>query len=83
MKHNVGKIDRIIRISIAITIGILFFFNIIEGKLANILGPIGVILAMTSLRQCCPLYAILGMGTCGTDVGESDIKIKTKKINLK
>lgn len=81
--HNVGKIDRIIRISVAVVIAILYFTNVIEGKLANTLGIIGIVLAMTSLRQCCPLYAILGMGTCGTDVGESDVKIKTDKLNLK
>ena len=57
--HNVGKIDRIIRISVAIVIGVLYFTNTIEGKLAYILGAIATVLVLTSLKQCCPLYSIL------------------------
>jgi len=44
---------------------------------------IAVVLAATSLRRCCPIYALLGMGTCGTGVDEKEATIKTEKLDLK
>ena len=81
--HNVGKIDRIIRISVAGVIAILYFTNIIDGNFGKTLAAIGVILAITSLRRCCPIYALLGFGTCSTNPEKSDIKIETEKLNIK
>ena len=80
--HNVGKIDRIIRLIIAAGIIILYFTNIISGRLGNISLFVAALLFMTSLRKCCPIYAILGLGTCGVDTGNEEPKIKTKKLDL-
>ncbi|OFX60453.1 MAG: hypothetical protein A2W97_14455 [Bacteroidetes bacterium GWE2_40_63] len=82
--HNVGKIDRIIRISVAIILAILYFTKVADGKLGTTAFiVIAVVLAATSLRRCCPIYALLGMGTCGTGVDEKEATIKTEKLDLK
>lgn len=78
--HNVGKIDRIIRIILAVTVGTLYFTRVLESKAFLFLA---FMLAMTSLNRCCPLYSIFGFGTCGIEVEENDKKIKTEKLKLK
>ena len=78
--HNVGKIDRIIRLSIAVILAILFFTGILESKFFVFLA---FMLLMTSLRRCCPLYAIIGLGTCGVKVDETKKTIETEQLNLK
>ncbi len=82
MLHNVGKIDRIIRAILAVILAALYFTKTIEGDWATTAIVIATILGMTSLRQCCPLYALLGFGTCSVDTGKSDTTIKTKKLEL-
>ena len=66
MKKNIGSTDKIIRLSIAAIIAILFFANIISGTTALVLGAIAVIFALTSLLNFCPLYLPLGISTCKT-----------------
>ena len=82
MFHNVGKIDRIVRVILAVILGILSFTKIVEGEWATGTIIVAMILLMTSLRQCCPVYALLGLGTCGVDPGKSDKIIKTEKLKL-
>jgi hypothetical protein len=82
MFHNVGKTDRIIRIILAVLFVILYFTNLVEGKWAEVSIIVAIVLAMTSLRQCCPLYAILGFGTCGVKSDKSETTIKTEKLKL-
>lgn len=81
--HNVEKIDRIVRIVAAVVLATLYFTHVVEGKLGNALLTIAFILAATSLRRCCPLYALLGFGTCGTGIEKNDASIKTEKLDLK
>jgi hypothetical protein len=64
MKRNVGNIDRIFRILIAIVIAILYFTDQITGLAAIILGIIGVIMLVTSLTGFCGLYLPFGISTC-------------------
>ncbi|MBP6455775.1 MAG: DUF2892 domain-containing protein [Chitinophagaceae bacterium] len=66
MKKNIGSTDKIIRLSIAAIIAILFFANVISGTTALVLGAIAVIFALTSLLNFCPLYLPLGISTCKT-----------------
>jgi hypothetical protein len=83
MLHNVGKIDRIIRIILALILATLFFTKIIDGTWGTIAIISAGILFMTGLRSCCPIYAVLGFGTCGIDTRESDRKVETGKLDLK
>ncbi len=66
MKKNMGNIDKVIRIVIAITIAVLYFFNVIEGTLAYILMGLSLIFLLTSFISFCPLYTVLGINTCKT-----------------
>lgn len=58
-----GKVDRVIRIIIAIILLILVFTGKIEGLLAIILGVVSAVFLVTSLIGWCPLYTLLGIST--------------------
>lgn len=61
-----GGADRMIRISIAIIIGILYWQHIITGTLAYVLLALAAIFVLTSFISFCPLYAPFGISTCKT-----------------
>ncbi|GAP70151.1 hypothetical protein BA6E_121609 [Bacteroidales bacterium 6E] len=82
MMHNVGKTDRIVRGIIAIILAILYIKKTLEGTWGDIALALAILLGITSLRRCCPLYALLGFGTCGIETKESDTKIKTERLDL-
>ena len=63
MKRNVGIIDKIIRILIAVIIAILYFTNVISGTLGIILLIFAGILLLTSLINYCPLYIPFSINT--------------------
>ncbi|MDQ7041161.1 MAG: DUF2892 domain-containing protein [Rhodothermus sp.] len=64
MKRNVGTIDRVVRIGIALVIGVLYLTGQLSGTAAVILGIVALIFLITGLVGSCPLYAVLGMSTC-------------------
>jgi hypothetical protein len=66
MKKNMGNTDKIIRLSMATLIVVLYVTNVIEGTLAMALGVVAVIFAATSFVNFCPLYSMLGINTCQT-----------------
>ena len=63
MKQNMGKIDKAIRIAVAILIAILYLTHVISGTLALVLLIIAGIFIITSFISFCPLYAIFGLST--------------------
>ena len=63
MKKNMGTIDKVIRILIAVVIAILFYTNVITGLLGIILMVLGAIFVVTSLISVCPLYLPFGINT--------------------
>ena len=63
MKANMGSADKIIRIVLAVLIGILYFTNVITGTLGIILLVVGVIFLLTSFVSFCPLYAPFKIST--------------------
>ncbi|RIY36324.1 hypothetical protein CKY20_07510 [Capnocytophaga canis] len=64
MRTNMGATDRIIRLLIAVAIGILYFTNVISGTLAIVLGILAGVFVLTSFIGFCPLYLPLGINTC-------------------
>ncbi len=64
MKKNMGSTDKILRIIIAIVIGILYFTGTISGTLGTVLLIVGIIFLLTSFISFCPLYAPFGISTC-------------------
>ncbi len=63
MLKNMGMIDRIIRVILAIVVAILFFTRQISGVAAIILGIIAIIFILTSIFGFCPLYFPFGIST--------------------
>ena len=63
MKKNMGTTDRMIRIIIAVIIGILYYTGFISGTLAIVLLVLGGIFLLTSLVNFCPLYMPFGITT--------------------
>ena len=64
MKKNMGSADKIIRIIVAIVAAVLFFTGTVAGTLGIVLMVVAGIFLLTSLTGFCPIYAILGIGTC-------------------
>jgi hypothetical protein len=63
MKKNIGVIDKVVRILIALVIVILAFTKVISGTLAIVLLIISGIFILTSLIGICPLYLAFGINT--------------------
>ncbi len=63
MKKNMNGADRIIRILIAVAVGVLYYLGVISGTLAIILGVVAVIFLITGFVSFCPLYKALGIRT--------------------
>ena len=63
MKKNMGTIDRIIRIILAIVVVVLYMTGSISGTAAIILGILAVVFVLTSLIGFCPLYLPLKIST--------------------
>jgi hypothetical protein len=64
MKKNVGTIDMMIRLLIALAIIVLYFTNVISGTLAVILFIIAAIMVLTSIFGICPAWMLFGISTC-------------------
>lgn len=64
MKKNMGNIDRIIRIILAIAFSVAYFTNVVEGTLGYVLLGLGAIFLLTSIVSFCPLYTLFGLNTC-------------------
>lgn len=60
MKKNIGSIDKIVRITIAAIIGLLYFTDTIPGVIGTILIVVSGILVVTSLISFCPIYKLFG-----------------------
>jgi len=61
-----GKVDRVVRILIALLIAILYSTNVIGGTLGVILLILGGVFVLTSFISFCPIYAPFGLNTCAT-----------------
>lgn len=71
MKKNMGSIDRIVRIVLAVVFGVLFFAKVITGTLGIILLVLGVVFLLTSLVSFCPLYLPFGLSTSQKKGGQA------------
>jgi hypothetical protein len=63
MKKNMGTVDKVIRILVAVVVVTLYFTNVISGTLAIILLALSAIFIITSLLSFCPLYLPLSLNT--------------------
>lgn len=58
-----GSADKVIRILLAIAIGVLYFTEQINGTAAIILLILATVFILTSLISVCPLYLPFGLST--------------------
>ena len=63
MKKNMGGADRMIRIIIAIVVGVLYYMGTISGTLGTVLLVAAAVFLLTSFINFCPLYTVLGINT--------------------
>jgi hypothetical protein len=63
MKKNLGSIDRVIRMTIAIILAVLYFSGSIVGPVGLIVLALAAILAFTSIVSFCPLYRPFNLST--------------------
>ncbi|HPD56265.1 MAG TPA: DUF2892 domain-containing protein [Smithellaceae bacterium] len=63
MKKNMGTVDRVIRVLLAVVVLILYLTGNITGLAATILGVIAVIFVVTSIIGFCPLYVPFKIST--------------------
>jgi len=63
MKKNMSVLDRVLRTTLAVIVGILYFTGQLTGTAAIILGVFAVIFLATSSVGFCPVYTVLGMST--------------------
>ena len=63
MNRNVGKIDAIIRIVVAVVISALFITHTITNAFAQTAIIIGGIILFTGVMNFCPVYALFRINT--------------------
>ncbi len=63
MKANMGTLDKVIRILVAIVIAVLYFTNQISGTTAIVLLILAGVFILTSFMSFCPLYLPFGIST--------------------
>jgi hypothetical protein len=56
LNPNMGTIDRIIRVILAIIFAALYFTGTVTGALGIVLLLLGVVFLLTSIVSFCPLY---------------------------
>ncbi len=64
MKRNMGAVDKLVRLVVALLIIIAYYQEIVTGVFGIILLIVGGIFVLTSLVSVCPLYSIFGIKTC-------------------
>ena len=67
MTKNMGTIDKVIRIIVAVAIAALIATGTLSGTLAIVAGVLAAIFVLTSLISFCPLYAPFKLSTCKKD----------------
>jgi hypothetical protein len=63
MKKNIGTIDKVIRILVAVVVVVLYFTNVVSGTLGLVLLALSAIFVVTSLLSICPIWMALGLST--------------------
>jgi hypothetical protein len=58
-----GSYDRVIRLIIAVVVGVLYYMGVLPGTVGIILLILSAIFLLTSLVSFCPLYTIFGLST--------------------
>lgn len=63
MSLNMGMLDRILRMLVAVVVGVLYILNMITGWFAVVLLVAAAIFVFTAVSGFCPLYKPLNIDT--------------------
>lgn len=64
MTTNIGTIDRVARIALAILFSVLYFTGTVQGTWGLALLLFGGVLLLTAVLGWCGLYTLFGISTC-------------------
>jgi len=67
MQKNIGTVDMIIRLVIALGLGYVGFFEnpvVSAGTSQNLIKVVAFLPLLTGLLRFCPLYKLIGLNTC-------------------
>lgn len=64
MKKNVGSIDKVVRLIIAVIAVYVVYKGIVASPWDYVLYAVAGIMVITSLMGSCPLFSIFGINTC-------------------
>lgn len=68
MQKNVGTIDMIVRLAVALGLGYIGFFEnpiVSAGTSQNVIKVVAFLPLLTGILRFCPLYKLIGLNTCG------------------
>jgi hypothetical protein len=60
---NMGTVDRIVRVVLAVVLAVLYFTGQVTGIAAVIIAILTIVLLATSALGFCPVYAPFGFST--------------------
>lgn len=63
-QKNVGSIDKVVRLALAVLLIILAVMNVVTGTWMYVAYAGALVLTLTSLFSFCGLYTLLGLNTC-------------------
>jgi len=75
MKKNMGRLDRTIRLIVALVFVLLVIARAVKGTAAIVMVILAAIFVITTLVGFCPLYVPLGASTKGSDKKSGTTKI--------
>ena len=63
MTKNVGAADRVVRIVVALGLGLLIYLKTLEGTAAIVAGVVAVYLLISGVLAMCAVYKMIGVDT--------------------
>ncbi len=66
MSHNVGGIERGVRVVIGVALFAIAFFHVLTGTLGIVAYVVGGVALLTGLIGYCPAWTACGINTCAT-----------------
>jgi hypothetical protein len=63
MKKNMGTIDKVVRLLVAVVFAVLYFTHVVSGTFGIVLLVLAGVFILTSLVGICPLYLLFGIST--------------------
>ena len=64
LKANMGSIDRVARLTLALVFVAFNLTGVIVGYMGTVLVSLAIIFTLTTTFKYCPLYALFGINSC-------------------